>query len=136
MSAMIQTLEKLFLKDNWDVQIQTGEFKGESISVLHYKVKEKVPMVFKQPNLIYSVTLQNELNDKCSQDYLSAEWNFMEMLNFRRSKKTIVSYDTDSPFFNQMLNLWSICYRIIPQDLRGLVIVVLEPGSQLQWITW
>lgn len=73
-------------------------------------------MVFKQPNLIYSVTLQNELNDKCSQDYLSAEWNFMEMLNFRRSKKTIVSYDTHSPFFNQMLNLWSICYRIIPQE--------------------
>lgn len=53
----IDIRKTFFLKDNWDVQIQTGEFKGESISVLHYKVKEKVPMVFKQPNLIYSVTL-------------------------------------------------------------------------------
>ena len=60
----------------------------------------------------------------------------MEMLGLRRFKKAIVSYGTHSPFVRQMLNLWSVCNRIIPEDWTELVKDVLEPGPQLQWSTW
>ena len=35
-----------------------------------------------------------------------------------------------------MLNLWSVCNRIIPNDCIELIKAVLEPGPQLQWSTW
>ena len=38
MSPKIQTLEKLINADHSDIQIQTEEFKGEPMSVFHYKV--------------------------------------------------------------------------------------------------
>ena len=60
----------------------------------------------------------------------------MEMLNLRRFKEVIVSYGMHSPFVKQMLNSWSTSNRIIPQDWRVLVTVVLESGPQLQWRTW
>ena len=39
--AKIQALEKVNKTDHRDIQIQTEEFKGEPISALHYKVREK-----------------------------------------------------------------------------------------------
>ena len=50
MSAKIQALEKLIKTDHRDIQIQTEEFNGESISALHYKVREEQPNVFKKTN--------------------------------------------------------------------------------------
>ena len=41
MCAKIQALEKVNKTDHRDIQIQTEEFKGEPISALHYKVREK-----------------------------------------------------------------------------------------------
>ena len=38
-----------------------------------------------------------------------------------------------TPFVKQMLNSWSVCNRIIPNDWIELVKAVLEPGPQLQW---
>ena len=35
-----------------------------------------------------------------------------------------------------MLNLWSVCNRIIPNDCIELVKAVLEPDPQLQWRSW
>ena len=63
MDAKIQTLEKLNKTDHRDIQMKTVEFKGEPISVLHYKVRKEQPKVFKQPTLIYPGTLQELPND-------------------------------------------------------------------------
>ena len=53
-----------------------------------------------------------------------------------RFKEAIVSYDMHPPFVKQMLNMWSVCNIIIPNDWIELVKGVLESGSQLQWSTW
>ena len=44
----------------------TEKFNAESISALHYKVREEQSKVFKQPTLIYPVTLQELPNDRGS----------------------------------------------------------------------
>ena len=54
----------------------------------------------------------------------------------REEEEVMVSYGMCSPFVKQVLNSWSTCNRIIPQDWRDLVTAVLEPGPQLQWRTW
>ena len=41
-----------------------------------------------------------------------------------------------SSFVKQVLNLWSVCNRIIPKDWIDLVKRILEPGPQLQCRTW
>ena len=41
LSAKIQDLEKLSKTDHRDTQIQTEEFNGEPVSVLHCKNREK-----------------------------------------------------------------------------------------------
>lgn len=56
MSAKMQALEKLIKTDHKVIWIQTDEFKKEPISVLHYKVREEQPKVFRKPTLIYPVT--------------------------------------------------------------------------------
>ena len=50
MSAKIQVLEKLNKTDHRDIQIQTEEFKGKPISVLHYKVRKEHLTLLKQTN--------------------------------------------------------------------------------------
>ena len=57
LTAKIQTLEKLNKTDHRDIQINPEEFNGEPISVLHSMVREEQTQVFKQPTLIYPVTL-------------------------------------------------------------------------------
>lgn len=64
-------------------------FKQENL-----KEKQRSAYVFQ------TVTLRNEPNDNYSQGCLSAEWNSKEMLEFRRVKKTILSYDMHSLFVN------------------------------------
>ena len=41
-----------------------------------------------------------------------------------------------SPFVKQMLNLWSVCNRIIPNDWKDSVNGILKTSTQLQWNTW
>ena len=52
--------------DRRDIQIQTEEFNEGLISALHYKNREEQPKVFRQPTLIYPVTLQDLPNDRDS----------------------------------------------------------------------
>ena len=59
----------------------------------------------------------------------------MPMLDLRRVKEAIVSYGMHSPFVKQMLNLWSVCNRIITKHWIEFVKGFLEPGLQLQWST-
>ena len=54
----------------------------------------------------------------------------MPMLDLRRFKEAIVSYGMLLPFVKQILNLWSVCNRIIPKDWIDLVKGVLESGPQ------
>ena len=81
LTAKIQTLEKLSKTDHRD--IQTEEFNGEPISALHYR--EEQPKVFKQPTLIYPVTVQEFPNDR-----VRDEWTPVPMLELRRFKEAIV----------------------------------------------
>lgn len=41
-----------------------------------------------------------------------------------------------SPLVKQMLNSWAPQNRIILQDLKDLITVLLEAAPQLQWKTW
>ena len=45
----------------------------------------------------------------------------MPMLDLKRFRKAIVSYIMHSPFVKQMLNSWSVCYRIKPDDWIEMV---------------
>ena len=92
MCAKIQALEKVNKTDHRDIQIQTEEFKGEPISALHYKVREKQPKVFKQPTLIYLLNLQKLPSDRYPQGSKRADQTPAAMLNLRRFKEEIVSY--------------------------------------------
>ena len=56
-SAKIQALGKVSKTDNRDIQTKTEGFKGEPTSLLHYKIREEQPEVFKQATFIYPVTL-------------------------------------------------------------------------------
>ena len=102
----------------------------------HCIIREEQSKIFKQPTLIYPVTLQELLNDRYPQDPVRAEWTHAAILNLRRFKEVIVSYGIHLPFVKQMLNSWLVCNRIIPKDWIELVKGVLEPGPQLQWSTW
>ena len=53
------------------------------------------------------------------------------MLHLKRFKEAVVSYDIHSHFGKQMLNLWSLCHRIISKDYTELVKDVLELGPHL-----
>ena len=66
LSAKEQALEKSNKTDQRDIHIRTEEFNAEPISELHYKNREEQPKVFRQPTLIYPVTLQKFPNDKGS----------------------------------------------------------------------
>ena len=93
--------------------------------MLHYKNREEQPKVFRQPTLIYLVTLQEMPNNRGS---VTANWTPVPMLDLRRFKEAIVSYGMHSPFVKQMLNWWSVCNKIIPKDWIDLFKAVLEPG--------
>ena len=97
---------------------------------MHCNIREEQPKVFKQTTLIYPVTLQELPNDRYPQGCIRADFP-VEMLDSRRFKEAIISYGMNSPFVKQMLNPWSPCNRIIPQDWRDLVTAVLEPSLQL-----
>ena len=56
----------------------------------------------------------------------------MPMLDLMRFKETIVSYGMHLPFVKEMLNLWSVCNRIIPEDWIELDKGVLDSGPELQ----
>ena len=60
----------------------------------------------------------------------------MSKLDLKRFKEVIASYGMYSPFTKQILNLQSLCNRIISKDWIDLAKAVLEPGSQLQWSIW
>ena len=53
------------------------------------------------------------------------------MIYLKRLEKSIVPHAMHSPFVKQMLNSWSITNKIILQDWKDLVTVVLKPGPQL-----
>ena len=65
-----------------------------------------------------------------------ANWIPVPMLDLRRFKESIVSYGMHSPFVKQMLNIWSVCKRIILKFLFEFVKDVLDPIPQIQWSTW
>ena len=58
------------------------------------------------------------------------------MLDLRRFKEARVLYGMHSTFVRQVLNLWSVCNRIIPKPCIELVKGALEPSPQLQWSMW
>ena len=99
---------------------------------MHYKNREEQPKVFRQPTLIYPVTIQELPNGRGS---VTDNWTSMPGLDFKRSKEAIVSYSMPSPFMKQ-INSWTVCNRIIPKDWIELVNSVLEPGPQLYWSIW
>ena len=72
--AKIQALGRLNKTDHRDIQIQAEEFNGEPISALHYKDREEWPKAFKQPTLMYPVTMQELPNDR-----VRAEWTPVPM---------------------------------------------------------
>ena len=99
---------------------------------MHYKNRQGQPNVFKQPTVIYPVTLQELLSGRGS---VIANWTPVPMLGLRRSKEAIVSYGMHSRFMKQMLNLWSVCNTIIPKDWIKLL-KSFRACQQLQWNTW
>lgn len=90
-NATIQILQNLVKTDHGDSQTQAEEFKGELISTLHCMIKKKQPKAFKQPALIYLVTLQELPNDINPPDSVKAEWTPVPMLDLKRFKEEIVS---------------------------------------------
>ncbi|KAL6040241.1 hypothetical protein STEG23_020317 [Scotinomys teguina] len=114
------------------IETQTEEFKSELTSGLHYRVTKRKP-VFMEPNLIFPVALQETPNVP---GHVQNKWIPIDMLDLKRFKEAIVNYGIHSPFVKQMLNSWSTCNRIVPQDWKDLVTAVLEPGAQLQWLAW
>ena len=68
---LIQVLEKLHKTDHRDIQIQTEDCNGAPISTLNYKNGGEHLKVFKQPILLYPVTLQELPNDRGS---IRTEW--------------------------------------------------------------
>ena len=127
LSAKIQAWEKPNRTDHRDSQIQTEEFNGEPISVLHCKHRKEQLNVFKQPTLIYTVITGAKWQGLCY-SYLYSCAN----ARLRRFKEAIVSYGMHSSFVKQMLNLWPVCNRIIPKGCIVLVNCVLELCPQLQ----
>ena len=85
LTAKIKCLEKL-KTDHRNIQIKTEEFNEEPISALHYKIRKEQPNVFKQPNLMYPVTLQELPN---SRGTVRAEWTPVPMLDLKRFKEAI-----------------------------------------------
>ena len=75
--------------------------------------------VFKQPTLVYPITLQELPDDRGA---VKPNWTPEPMLDLRRFKEVIDSYTMHSPFMKEMLNLQSGCNRVIPKDLIDLVI--------------
>ena len=57
-------------------------------------------------------------------------------IRFKEIQEAIISYGMYSPFMKQMLNLWSVCNRIISNDWKDFVNGVLHTNPQLQWSTW
>lgn len=45
-----------------DIHINTEEFKGETTSAFHCKVREEQPKIIKQLTLMYPLTLQKQLS--------------------------------------------------------------------------
>lgn len=103
LSAKTQDTKKVNKTDHRDIQTQTEEYDGEPILALPYKGIEELPKVFKQPTLIYPVTIQEQLpNDRYPQGCARAKWTPVEMLELKRQKEMIVSYGIHSPFVKQM----------------------------------
>ena len=62
--------------------------------MLHYKVREKQPKIFKQPTLIYPDTLEKWPNDSYTQGCARVKWDSVKMLDLRDPKEVTVSYGT------------------------------------------
>lgn len=59
-------------------------------------------------------------------------WDPVEILDWKRFKKAVISCGIHSPFVEQMLNSGATRNRIVPQDWKYLATAILEAGSQLQ----
>lgn len=49
-------------------------------------------------------------------------------------KEAVVVYGLQSPFVKEMLSNWATQHRVIPQEWKGLVSVMLETGQRLHII--
>lgn len=101
---------------------------------LHYETEEEQSKVIRKPTLLYHQEWPPD--DRQLQGYSEVNWNPIEILYLKRFKEAIDSYGMHSPFVKQMLNSWTTWNRIIPGDLKDLIIAVLEADPQLQWKTW
>ena len=99
---------------------------------MYYKNREEQPKVFRKSTLIYPVTLQELPNGRGS---VVDNCILVPLLDLKRFKEAIVLNGMHSTFLKQMLNSWSVCYRIISNDWKDLVNGVLETETQLQWST-
>ena len=101
----MQALEKYTNEKNKNSQIQTEEFRGEFITLLHGETGEERPKVIRTPTLIYPVTVQQQPTDNLHpQGYKEINWNPVDMLDLKRVKEAVVSYGVYSSFARQMLN--------------------------------
>lgn len=62
-------------------------------------------------------------------EYDEITWSPREMSNLKHFKESVVSYSMHSPFVKQILSNWVTPDRIIPEDWKRLMSVVLEAGQ-------
>ena len=58
----------------------------------------------------------------------------IEMLDLKHFKGAFVLCGSNSPFVKEMLSNWATQHRVIPQEWKGLVSVMLETGQRLHII--
>lgn len=131
-SAKIQILEEVIKQDHRNIQTHTEEFE-EPVSELHYDIGKEQPNIFKQPKIIYSVTLQELPSDKYPPKLCKSLTDSCGTLDFKRFKEVIVLYGRHPLFVKQMLNTWPTCNRIIPQDCEDFGIAISELVTLLHW---
>ena len=98
--------------------LMEGQFQHR----IHYKNREEHTKIFKQPTLIYPVTIQELPHGRGS---VTANWTPVTMSDLRRSRKQW-SPMACIHFVKQLLNSWSVPNRIIPNDWIELVKAVSE----------
>ena len=75
LSVKIQDFLKKLITQITEILKSEQEFNGEPISMLCYKNRKEQPKVFRQPTLIYPVTLQEFPNDRGS---VIANWTLYQ----------------------------------------------------------
>jgi hypothetical protein len=102
----------------------TDENKGSQPKVVRKKIA-------------YPVSVQQRPSDiEHPQVHEEYEWHPVDVLDLRKCKEIDTNFGMHSPFVKQILTSQVIKNRIIPQDCNTMTRSILEPGQQLQWLSW